>query len=66
MNLTTHDELKLYYGLRKEADAAGLFVIEKDREFLLFRQMPDRNVVIAKPRTLEGLKRAVCRAAGKH
>ena len=66
MNLTTHDDVKLIHDLRKEASSAGMFVVEKADAFLLYRETPPRNVLVGKRSSLDGLRRLVRSAAGKH
>jgi hypothetical protein len=66
MNLTTHDDVALIHALRKEASSAGMFVVEKADAFLLYRETPPRNVLVGKRSSLDGLRRLVRSAAGKH
>jgi hypothetical protein len=66
MNLTTHAEVALIHDLRREARAAGLFVVEKGDAFLLYREAAPCNVLVGKRRTLAGLRRLVRSAAAHH
>lgn len=66
MKLTTHEEVAQIHALRKTARDAGLFVVEKADAFLLYRETPPQNVLVGKRSTLDGLKRLVRSAAGKH
>jgi hypothetical protein len=66
MNLRTHDEVALIQALRKQAREAGMFVVEKADAFLLYRETPPRNVLVGKRSSLDGLRRLVRGAAGKH
>lgn len=66
MNLQTHAEVALIHDLRKQAREAGMFVVEKPDALLLYRETPPRNVLVGKCSSLDGLRRLVRRAAGKH
>lgn len=66
MNLTTHTDVALIHDLRKQARDAGLFVVEKADAFLLYRATAPHNVLVGKRSTLDGLRRLVRSAAGKH
>lgn len=66
MKLTTHKEVAQIHALRKTARDAGLFVVEKADAFLLYRETAPHNVLVGKRSTLDGLKRLVRSAAGKH
>ncbi|MFH2082049.1 MAG: hypothetical protein ABIK08_11260 [Pseudomonadota bacterium] len=66
MNLHTHKEVALIHDLRKQANDAGMFVVEKPDAFLLYRWSMPRNVLVGKRSSLDGLRRLVRVAAGKH
>lgn len=66
MNTMIHAEVKQIHDLRKQASEAGLFVVEKADAFLLYRCAFPRNVLVGKRTSLDGLKRLVRSAAGKH
>ena len=66
MNLTTCADVALIHDLRRQAREAGMFVVEKADTFLLYRASAPNNVLVGKRSTLDGLRRLVRGAAGKH
>lgn len=63
MKQPTHTQVAQIHELRAQAKKAGLFVVEKADRFLLYREMPPRNVLVGAPSTLAGLKRLISRAS---
>lgn len=66
MKLTTHAEVALIHGLRKQARDAGMFVVEKPDAWLLYRETPPHNVLVGKRSSLTGLKRLLATATRTH
>lgn len=62
----THAQVKQIHDLRKQANEAGLFVVEKADAFLLYRCAHPNNVLVGKRSSLDGLRRLLRTAAGKH
>lgn len=60
----THEEVKQLIDLRRQAKAAGMFVVEKAGKFLLYRECRPRNVRIGARSKLADFKRLVATAAG--
>lgn len=59
----THDEVKQIIEARRQAKAAGMFVVEKSGKFLLYRELKPRNVLVGYRTSLADFTRLVATAA---
>lgn len=59
----THEEVKQIIDARRQARAAGMFVVEKPGKFLLYRELKPKNVLVGTRANLADFKRLVAKAA---
>lgn len=62
----TQNPIQQYSAACQAAREHGLFVVPRGERYLVFRRMPNRNVLVGDCGTVASLARTVNRCAGSH